>query len=332
MKQFIFMLLGVFISNFLLAQNVGIGTTTPNPKAALDISSTTKGLLVPSMTSAQRLAITAPPNGLMVYDTDKNEFYHYNGTGWKSILNNTYWSRPITSRARIANPTDSVGIGLNSALERLDVNGNIRSRNNLLVDNNITATGSVQGGALITGGNLVVSGTGVVSGDLQTNADVVINNTTATMQLKNSNVNKGYFQLSGDNVRMGTNSGNSTGNLIFRMNGNDRVVINPQGNMDLDGKITRTAVTGNAPLLPVCMGQVSSTGSIINGTGNFTVVRTGVGDYEISCSQFVSSSIIIVTPNNNLPSTFGSGYDSPGILFVFASGDMSFYFIVYNLN
>ena len=52
------------------AQSVGIGTAAPNAKAALDISAADKGLLIPRLDSAQRAAISAPPDGLMVFQRD----------------------------------------------------------------------------------------------------------------------------------------------------------------------------------------------------------------------------------------------------------------------
>lgn len=48
----------------------GIGTTTPDASAKLEINSTNKGFLTPRMTSAQRTAISSPANGLIVYQTD----------------------------------------------------------------------------------------------------------------------------------------------------------------------------------------------------------------------------------------------------------------------
>lgn len=42
------------------AQGVGIDTTTPNASTLLDLTSTTKGTLLPRMTSAQRAAIATP--------------------------------------------------------------------------------------------------------------------------------------------------------------------------------------------------------------------------------------------------------------------------------
>lgn len=48
----------------------------------LEVKSTNKGMLIPRMTGAQRLAIPAPANGLMVFDTDSSAFAGFTGTGW----------------------------------------------------------------------------------------------------------------------------------------------------------------------------------------------------------------------------------------------------------
>ena len=52
------------------AVSVGIGTATPSPQAALDLSATDRGLLIPRLSAAQRTAIASPPQGLTVYQTD----------------------------------------------------------------------------------------------------------------------------------------------------------------------------------------------------------------------------------------------------------------------
>ena len=57
---------------------VGIGTITPHASSVLDVSSTTQGMLTPRMTTAQRVEIASPADGLMVYDTDFKAFYYYN--------------------------------------------------------------------------------------------------------------------------------------------------------------------------------------------------------------------------------------------------------------
>ena len=89
MKQlFLVLLLSAASSTTLLAQNVGIGTTTPEPSAALDVTSTTQGVLLPRLSFSQRQALgtgsLAPPvAGLVIYQTDNTPgLYAYDGTAW----------------------------------------------------------------------------------------------------------------------------------------------------------------------------------------------------------------------------------------------------------
>jgi hypothetical protein len=66
--------------------NVGINTTTPDASAALDVVSTTQGILVPRMTAAQRGLISSPATGLLVYQSNATAgFYFYNGTAWTQL-------------------------------------------------------------------------------------------------------------------------------------------------------------------------------------------------------------------------------------------------------
>jgi hypothetical protein len=66
---------------------VGIGTTAPNASAKLQIDSTTKGVLFPRMTNAQRSNISSPAVGLMVYCTDAVEGLYINkSTGWTLVI------------------------------------------------------------------------------------------------------------------------------------------------------------------------------------------------------------------------------------------------------
>lgn len=65
--------------------NVGIGTTTPAASAQLDVSSTTKGLLPPRMTTAQRDLITTPAAGLVIFNTTTNGLEFRTSTAWVSL-------------------------------------------------------------------------------------------------------------------------------------------------------------------------------------------------------------------------------------------------------
>lgn len=84
-------------ANTLYAQgNVGIGTTAPDASALLDLTSTTRGLLVPRMTEAQKLLIATPATGLLIYQTNAATtgpytgtaptFWYYSGTLWIPIV------------------------------------------------------------------------------------------------------------------------------------------------------------------------------------------------------------------------------------------------------
>ena len=84
LKNIGFIALAMVCPLFTLAQsNLGINTTSPHASAILDITSTTKGLLIPRMTLAQRNLITSPATGLLVFQTDtKAGFYFYTGSSW----------------------------------------------------------------------------------------------------------------------------------------------------------------------------------------------------------------------------------------------------------
>jgi hypothetical protein len=104
----------IFISTISLAQ-VGIGTTSPDASAKLDISSTSQGFLPPRMTYAQRQAISSPAIGLMIYCTNcgpgTGEPQFYNGTVWVNMIGGTALTQPPT----VASTTAASDIGYQSA-------------------------------------------------------------------------------------------------------------------------------------------------------------------------------------------------------------------------
>ncbi len=61
---------------------VGIGTD--NPQAILDVSSTNSGVLFPRMTTAQRNAISNPPEGLLIFNTETKQLEIYAAGAWKA--------------------------------------------------------------------------------------------------------------------------------------------------------------------------------------------------------------------------------------------------------
>jgi hypothetical protein len=80
------------VGNAVVSGSVGIGTTVPNAAAALDVSSTTKGLLPPRLSQTQRDQLTtaqalgAAQAGLLLYNTTTQALNAWNGTRWTEVL------------------------------------------------------------------------------------------------------------------------------------------------------------------------------------------------------------------------------------------------------
>lgn len=102
-------LLLLFVLTFSLsttAQSLAVNSTgaISDASAILDVQSSSKGILIPKMTAVERLAISAPANGLMVYQTDGTQGFYYNQGTAISIdwiqLNSTAGSSATLTTAR----------------------------------------------------------------------------------------------------------------------------------------------------------------------------------------------------------------------------------------
>jgi len=71
------------IGNTYITGQAGIATISPDANASLDLAATDKALLLNRLTTASRTALEVDAvAGMLVYDTDENKTYYFDGTAW----------------------------------------------------------------------------------------------------------------------------------------------------------------------------------------------------------------------------------------------------------
>jgi len=116
----------VLISSTKMANSqVSVNTdgTAPHVSAMLEVKSTSKGFLLPRLTTLQRNALGATATeGLVVYDTDLNKLFFHDGISWAESGVGNYW---LKSGGNVypSSTSDYVGIGLINPVKPLEVRG-----------------------------------------------------------------------------------------------------------------------------------------------------------------------------------------------------------------
>lgn len=114
---------GLLFYSSVFSQNVIISddsNATANSSAILDLESSDKGLLIPRMTSTQRMGISNPAAGLLVYDTDEGSFYLFGigaegNTRWVNLSKSAeLWSQTGSNTVHLSQTNGNVGVGTNA--------------------------------------------------------------------------------------------------------------------------------------------------------------------------------------------------------------------------
>jgi hypothetical protein len=126
-KIFTVLYLTFFITCYLNAQ-VAVNTDGSNAheSALLDVKSSEKGVLIPRLTDAEIVNVNNPAIGLLVFNSDKNDFYYYNGTNWIPVGLAVSKFIDGTNTDDAVYMQGNVGIGTNDPDAKLEVSGLIK--------------------------------------------------------------------------------------------------------------------------------------------------------------------------------------------------------------
>ena len=266
------MLSGPFITT--VNAQVGVGTLTPDASAQLDVTSATKGVLVSRMTSAQRIAIASPADGLLVYDTDTKGFwYHKTGTGWTQI-NNATLSLPYTANDNNAGTLFSIAnAGGGTSLEGVNnsTTSNVSAIRGIVAS---TAPGGFSAG--VRGINSGTGGLGIgVWGSQDGSGWGVYGSTPNGLGVYGLATANGYGVYANSNTGTGLNATSNNGvpaniSISNNSNNNNALNVNTVGN----GTVVSVSTTGNGK------GVISSTGAgyAVHGVTNNQVSAGIVGN------------------------------------------------------
>ena len=291
------------------AQNIGISAdgATPHASAMLDVSSTTKGVLVPRMKSTERTGISSPAAGLLVYDTDTKTFWFFDGTVWNQLSTGSvtnYWSQNAADI--YSNVPGNVGIGTSTPLNRLSIQTANNSYGVVHSDGNVSV-GTYIGlnkGWLGTKSNhplAFFTNNGLEQMTLLTNGNVGIGTTSPTskLTLQTPNNADGFTHISDGGIVLkdvvgGISAGFGTYSPhTFRLVANSVASINiePNGNVGIGASV----IAANK----LQIGSMGTSGfngndfAIGNGTNALGVFQSN------TTTQFASSTNIVLLPGIN---------------------------------
>jgi hypothetical protein len=144
MKKLFIVFTSLLFTTAMNAQSVGIGTTTPNASAILDINSTNKGLLLPRV--ADTSSIVSPVKGLVVFSNNSNKTWVYDGSRWQQNGGvDNIWSQKNDSLAY----SNKSYIGINTDPNLLKPQAHFQMEGKLLVQGRLDYTNSVPTAAQI---------------------------------------------------------------------------------------------------------------------------------------------------------------------------------------
>lgn len=145
---------------------------------------------------------------------------------------------------------------------------------------------------------------------------LTINGANPILQLRNNDIDKGFLQISGDNIKIGTNLSNNTGNVIIRTNGVDRMNVDEGGSVTIgDANDGYLLINSDQPGVTLQKSNLTHANIYVDdNTGDFIIEKTiqGNGRMVLRPAQGAGYNVYI---NENGQFNFGTGLHPNGYRF-----------------
>jgi hypothetical protein len=311
------------IMNVLNAQNVGINTTTPDASAALDITATDKGMLVPRLTTTQRTAISSPAIGLLVFDTTLGQFYFYSGSAWTAIpLSNTTSGVNYvgTSYLGTTSGAGSTGTseGTSSNLYNIGIgasvlNANTTGNNNVALGQNALKANTIGREVVAIGHSALQNHVSSLDGSSTSNAygpDLAIGtDALSTETVSGGNTAIGYQSQKKSDNGTGASANTSVGSYALRSNGSgaSNTAIGFSALYLTSSGIANTAIGNGAGLTNTTGSSNTFIGGEADAMSNNLTYATAIG----KDAKVASSNSLVLGGTGSAAVKVGIGTTSP---------------------
>jgi len=260
------LVISIFICNESMSQNVAINTdgSKADLNAIVDIKSTNKGLLIPRMTTAQRMKIPQT-TGLMVYDVTTKSFWYSNGESWHSIAST---DAPVTTTDAwllTGNAGTVDNVNFLGTIDNVPLNFRVNNEKAGRIDANTNNTffGHRAGMNVTVGGNNTAVG-----------SSALLANTSGT-----GNTGVGTFSLS-SNTSGQNNTGIGAGSLLSNTTGSQNTSLGVNSLRARTASQSNTAV-GFSAMENATNGNENVAVGIYSMYFNEGSRNTAVGDYTL---------------------------------------------------
>ncbi|MEQ1585816.1 MAG: hypothetical protein ABL895_08065 [Cyclobacteriaceae bacterium] len=223
------------------SKSVAIGTLVERPNAILILNPPNhdQGLLIPQLTTAQRLAmapVSPADDGLMVFDNTLKGFYYWQANQWTAMTGSNT-NQDLSLAGNTLGITNGTSVNLNAVTTAGQISGPL---NNLALGPNTVSTSVIQDGTIQTLdlANLAVTESKISNGAITslklTNTGVTPNTYGTGTQVSQITVDAQGRITSASNVPI-TGSGSSVD--YYAVDPADFTVLKPEGKADKHGMV-----------------------------------------------------------------------------------------------